>query len=267
MLLPRVVVGFLLALAIAVVAWRARALSRGGAVAASVVGAACVAAGWSWGVLLVAFFVASTLLSRLGAARKDARTRGIVAKGGARDAAQVLANGGLFTVAAIGSLAWPHLLWNALGAASLAAATADTWATELGTLAGGMPRSVLSGERVPPGTSGGITLVGTLGSVAGAAFIAAIAMALGWGSSAGAGALVGGVSGAMADTMLGATVQARRWCDRCDGGTERMVHDCGTATRHAGGLAWLDNDLVNLLAGLAGALAGVLVAWLVARGA
>ena len=262
MLLPRLLAGFLLALAIALVARRARALSSSGAAAAVVVGTACVAAGWSWGALLVAFFIASTLLSRLGRARKEVRTRGIVAKGGERDLVQVLANGGPFAAAALGSLALPHPLWAAFGAASLAASTADTWATEIGTLAGAEPRSVLSWKRVPAGTSGGITLPGTLGSIAGALFVAALALALGWPGSAAAGALVGGVAGATMDTLIGASAQARRWCDRCEGGTERMVHDCGTATRHAGGIAWLDNDLVNLLASFTGAATGVVVAWL-----
>ena len=259
--IPRIVAGFLLALAIALVARRARSLAPSGAVAAVVVGTACTAAGWSWGALLVAFFVASSALSRVGAGRKEERTRGIVAKGGERDAVQVLANGGPFALAALGALAMPHPLWHAFGAASLAASTADTWATEVGTLAGGAPRSILSWERVPPGTSGGITPAGTLGSVAGALFIAALALAMEWPREAFAGALLGGVAGATTDTLIGATAQARRWCDRCDGGTERMIHDCGTATRHSGGVAWLDNDLVNLLAGLTGAATGVLVAW------
>jgi uncharacterized protein (TIGR00297 family) len=258
--LSRIAAGFLLALAIALLARRARALSPSGAAAAVLVGIACVAAGWSWGALLVAFFVASTALSRVGAASKERRTRGIVAKGGERDAMQVIANGGPFALAALGALAWPHPLWNAIGAASLAASTADTWATEIGTLAGGTPRSVLSWKPVPPGTSGGITLPGTLGSVAGALFIGTLALAMEWPIAAFTAAVLGGVVGSTADTLIGAKAQARRWCDRCDGGTERMVHDCGTATRHAGGIAWLDNDVVNLLASLTGAAAGAAVA-------
>ena len=258
--LVRLAVGFVLALAIALVARRARSLAPSGAAAAVVVGTACVAAGWSWGALLVAFFVTSSALSRIGAESKEQRTRGVVAKGGERDAAQVLANGGPFAVAALGAAAWPHPLWNAFGAAALAASTADTWATEVGTLAGGTPRSILSWRPVPPGTSGGITLPGTLGSLAGTLFVATLALAMGWPLAAFAGAVPGGVVGATMDTLIGATAQARRWCDRCDGGTERMVHDCGTTTRPAGGIAWLDNDLVNLLAGLAGAATGVAVA-------
>ena len=170
----------------------------------------------------------------------------------------MLANGGFFAVAALLSLVLPSPLWWATGAGALAAATADTWGTEVGTLARGLPRSIVGGRPVPAGTSGGITLAGTVASVAGAAFVAALAALAGWGGAAAVGAVVGGVGGSTADSLLGATVQARRWCDRCDRGTERDVHDCGAPTRPAGGLRWLGNDAVNALSGLAGALLGAL---------
>src|SRR5258705_4914502 len=93
-LVVRAAIGLLATVAIALAARRARSLSRSGALAAVVVGTAAVAAGWGWGALLFLYFVLSTLLSRAGAAEKAARTAGIVEKGGARDATQVIANGG-----------------------------------------------------------------------------------------------------------------------------------------------------------------------------
>jgi uncharacterized protein (TIGR00297 family) len=204
--------------------------------------------------MMIAFFVASSALSRFRAAQKEARTGGVVAKGGERDAAQVLANGGLFALAAVGSLAYPSPLWWAAGAGALAAATADTWGTEIGTLVGHPPRSILDGRVVPPGTSGGVTLVGTLASLGGAAFLALVVAAAGWGRETALAVLAGGFGGALADSLLGATLQARRWCDRCERGTERDVHDCGSPSRPAGGVRWLGNDAVNALSGLAGAI-------------
>ena len=257
----RLALGGALALAIALLARRAGSLAASGAAAAVVVGTACVAAGWEWGILLVAFFVASSALSRIGRARKEERTGAIVAKGGARDARQVLANGGLFAAAALGSLVvmWPG--WMLLGAGALAAATSDTWATEIGTLVGGRPRSIVGGRPVPAGASGGITLAGTVAALAGAAFVAGLAWLLGWPHPV--AILVGGVVGSTADSLLGATLQARRWCERCGTGTEREVHHCGARTRADGGLAWLDNDAVNLVSALLGALATLLAAHLV----
>lgn len=254
----RLALGGLLATGIALAARRAGSLAPSGAAAAVVVGTLCVAAGWSWGVLLLAFFVASSALSGLGGPRREAAVGGIVAKTGERDARQVLANGGVFAAAALGSLLLPSPGWLVFGAGALAAATSDTWATEIGTLAGGRPRSITSGRVVPTGTSGGVTFAGSAAAIAGTAFVAGVAWMLGW---PGAGAiLAGGLVGSTTDSLLGATIQSQRWCDRCGVGTEREIHTCGVPTRHSGGLARLDNDGVNLAGALAGALAALLVA-------
>lgn len=252
--LVRILLGFLLAAAIAGAARRARSLTLGGAVAATLLGTAAVAAGWNWGILLIAYFASSTLLSRVGAARKDRRTRSVVAKGGERDAVQVLANGALFGAAALAMFIQPHAQWVALGAGALAASAADTWATEIGTLSRRDPRFVFGWRRVPPGTSGGVTAAGTIAMCAGAAFVALLTVVLGWSPSMALRVALGGVTGAVVDTLLGAAVQSRRWCDACERETERAIHDCGNTTRQYRGFAWLDNDLVNFASGAAGGL-------------
>jgi uncharacterized protein (TIGR00297 family) len=232
-------------------------LSFGGAVGAVGVGTLCVAAGWDWGALLIAFFVTSTALSRIGKDAKAARTGSVVEKGGARDATQVLANGGLFVASAAGFLIAPAPGWQAFGAGALAASTADTWATELGTLVGTSPRSILTFRPVAPGTSGGVTTPGTLAAVAGALFLGGMAGLVGWSARVAGGAILGGLVGSTADSILGATVQARRWCPGCDTATERNVHSCGTPTVAAGGLAWLTNDGVNMASAAIGAAASL----------
>ncbi len=246
--------GLFVAGGIAFAARAARSLTTGGAIAATVVGTLAVTAGWNWGALLILYFVSSTVLSRLGRGRKEARVSSIVAKGGERDAIQVLANGGVFAGAAIAMLVEPHVRWIALGAGSLAAAAADTWATEIGTLYGGAPRSILSWRSVPAGTSGGVSLIGTFAAVAAATFMAILVRTLGWTISLAVAVAVGGMAGAIVDSLIGATVQARRWCDACERETERPTHDCGTETRPLRGLPWLDNDIVNFLSNAAGGI-------------
>jgi len=240
--------------AIVLVARRARALSRSGAIAAWGVGVVTARAGWDWAALLIAFFVAGSALSRFGRARKSARLEGMLEKGDARDAMQVLANGGVFALAAAAHLAAPSTATLAVGAGALAAAAADTFATELGTLSARPPRSILSGRRVPAGTSGGVTLHGNLAMFAGAAFLAAVALLVRWPPVVAGGAFVGGVAGAIADSLLGAVVQERRWCPHCDEPTERRRHRCGHATRVCGGVRGVGNDLVNVGCTLVGAL-------------
>lgn len=250
----RALIGLALAAAIALAARRAGSLSSSGAVAAIALGTLTFAAGWSWAVVLIAFFVASTALSRWRADRKAERMAGIVAKGGRRDAVQVLANGGVFAACAALSLLEPSPAWAVLGAGAIAASTADTWATEIGALARSQPRSIVSWRPVPPGTSGGVSVRGTFAALAGAAFIASTSRLVGWPAAAVPAALAGGLAGTTADSLLGATLQARRWCASCAEQTERAIHRCGSATMHAGGLPWLGNDAVNAVAGGVGAL-------------
>lgn len=259
-MIGRLLGGAAIAASIALVAGRAGSLSVSGQGAAIVVGALAVRAGWGWGAVLVTYFVLATALSRWGRAEKARRTGDITPDGGRRTARQVLANGGVFA-ALLTAGEHPAIRLAALGA--LATAAADTWATEVGTRVGGTPRHLFSGDPLPPGLSGGVTLAGTVAALAGAAVTAT---ATPWivPSTGVAGVLVvttAGFLGALLDSALGATVQGRRRCPRCGMIGERTRH-CDAFTEHAAGWRWMTNDLVNLGATAGGATIAVAVAHL-----
>ena len=257
-LLVRTAVGALLAIGITIVAELRHALTRSGVIAATALGTVCAAAGWDWAGLLVAFFLTGTLLSRFGEKRKNANTGGMAEKGGARDASQVIANGGVYGVLALASILTGESLLIVPAIGAIAASTSDTWATEVGTLYSNSARSILTLRPVQAGTSGGITFTGTMAGVAGAVFITILTVALGFPASAAAAALAGGIGGSLIDSILGATLQSRRWCVPCGRETERTIHTCGVMTEHRGGMKWLDNDGVNLLGSVSGAALGAL---------
>jgi uncharacterized protein (TIGR00297 family) len=245
---------------VAFAAWRARTLDRGGAVAAFAVGALTFGSGgWPFTVVLLAFFVPSVLLSRFGRKRKKLLVD--IGKGGARDAWQVLANGGAATVCAVAAGLLLHAPdrfeetrpWIAAFAGAYAAATADTWGTEIGTLARGAPRSILTGRRIAAGLSGGITVWGTLAEIAGAVWIGACTTAVLGRSAAFVPIVAGGIIGAFADSLLGATVQELRWCPVCERTCETDPHVCGTPTALVRGIRGFSNDAVNFAATCAGA--------------
>ena len=263
----RVVAGGLLALGVAGIAWWVGSLRRSGFIAAVACGTACAAAGWDWAVLLVLYFVAAAGLSRAGSAEKDARTGAVVSKGAGRDWAQVLANGGLYCLAAALSVTYGPAWLSWAGVSALAAASSDTWATEIGVLLGGQPRSIISRTIVRRGESGGVTTIGLLGSLGGAAWMGGAAVVLGFPRGLGIASVVAGLGGSIADSVLGATVQERRWCDRCAEPTERVVHLCGDATRRVGGIRGLDNDVINFLSTLAGFSLGVVFYCIAGRAA
>lgn len=259
MTLDRALLGAALAAGVAFTARWTRSLSRGGAVAATLIGTIAAAGGWTWAILLILYFATSTLVSHWGRAAKERRTAAVVAKGGERDAMQVLANGGIFAIASLAMIARPDVRWLALGVGALAASAADTWATEIGTLFGGIPRSIISRRAIAPGMSGGVTPAGTFAAFLGAVFIAASAHLLGASNRVAAVAVVGGFAGAIVDSLLGATLQLRRWCPACARITERTIHDCGTPMQPYGGLRWLNNDAVNFICTATG---GLLSAWM-----
>jgi uncharacterized membrane protein len=61
----QLLLGFLLALVVAFLAYKARSLSRSGAAAAAVLGTVVFGlGGWSWAVLLLGFFISSSVLSK-----------------------------------------------------------------------------------------------------------------------------------------------------------------------------------------------------------
>lgn len=251
-----------IATVIAVLAWRARSLRTSGAIAALVIGTLALRTGWNWGLYLIAWFAIASGLSRLGRERKRTRTQSIVAKSDQRDVKQVLANGGVFAVCAVGALAGvgDRDLWAVAAAASLAAAGADTWATEIGTLFGGTPWSLRAHARVPIGTSGAITWSGSAGLLAGALCLSIMSAMLNLvPRDALLAVAVGALAGAWTDTVLGAWCQERRYCPQCQESTERTIHQCGTTSVCTGGIEHLDNDAVNLFCTLVGAGVALLV--------
>ena len=227
----------------ALAGWRAGALTAGGAGAAAAVGTLILGGtGWPGGAVLAAFFVSSSLLSRVAPV-----PAGSDAKGGRRDPWQVVANGGPAALAALLTVGHPSLgLWAVTG--SLAAAAADTWATAVGGLSWTPPRLLLGGRQVPAGTSGGVTVLGSAGGAVGALVVAGT----GWLAGGGVRLLVAGTligfAGMLVDSALGSTAQGRFFCARCDTPSEWRVHRCGSATVRRGGIPWLNNDGVNLAA-------------------
>jgi uncharacterized protein (TIGR00297 family) len=258
----QLILGFLCAALIAFAAYRLRSLSRSGALGALLVGTLIFGlGGWRWAVLLLAFFISSSALTRVFARRKAVLNEKFE-KGGQRDFGQVLANGGIASIFAGLHFFFPQASWTWMAfAASLAAVNADTWSTELGVLNPSMPRLITTWKPVERGTSGAISLYGVLASAGGAALIAVMAGLLrGSGSFwmvAGIASL-GGLLGSLFDSLLGATVQAIYRCPQCSKETEKHpLHTCGTQTVKLRGWDWLNNDMVNLGCALFGAIVGV----------
>lgn len=260
------------AVIVAVIARRVKALTNDGAVAAAIIGFIVFGQGGMAAALpLLVFFVSGSLLTRWNASRSHddmQRVRSGVARRDAdgRTAIQVLANGGVAAGTMIGAAVWPHPVWLAAFAGAVATAAADTWATELGMRSARPPVLITTGAPATAGQSGAVSMAGTAGGGAGAIMIGVITAAAHAMTSGSMWLAVvialGGFTGMLADSWLGATVQQYFHCPACGARTEHAVHDCrdgGVRTRRQGGWPGFDNDAVNFTATLIGAVVAGIV--------
>ncbi|HQE93453.1 MAG TPA: DUF92 domain-containing protein [Anaerolineae bacterium] len=278
--------GFIISAAIGWAAYKREALSVGGVVGAILTGTAIFGfGGWTWGLLLITFFILSSLLSKYKAATK-ANLAEKFAKGSRRDLAQALANGGAGALIAIAYwLTRQPILWFAFVGA-MATVNADTWATELGVLSRRPPRLITTGKPVEVGTSGGISRQGTLATLAGGLVIGLTGALFLYVDSLMHStphtllhplsclvypanctrlpciAALAGLVGSLGDSLLGATVQAIYYSTRREKETEKVIDPDGTPNILRRGWRWLNNDWVNFISSVVGAALAALLAHL-----
>jgi len=234
-LVTRAIAGAMGSAMIGALAYRLRALTRSGAWAATACGTVLYGAGgWPWAVLVGTFFVSSSALTRAESGKQHGRS----ADHEGRRWHQVAANAGIAALAACAHAASGSPLAFAAAAGAVAAATADTWATEVGRLSAASPVLITTGAKVPLGASGGITVQGTSGACAGALLVGWVGAAF-WRHDPpafAAAVALSGLAGTMFDSLLGATIETR-W-------------------------TWVGNGIVNFAATAWGALTAMaLVRW------
>jgi len=228
-LLRGAALGLAVNVALAGAAYAARGVDRSGALAGILLGTAIWAfVGWQGFALLFAFVALGTAATRVGYEEK-ARRRLAQERGGRRGARNAFAKVTVPALAALLAATTGRFELFALAmAGALATAAADTCSSEIGQLYGRRAILLTTLRPVPRGTGGAVSLEGTAAGLAAALAIAALGAALGlfaW-TAAPWVALAAVVANAL-ESVAGATLEER-------------------------GL--LDNDGVNFLSSLAGAL-------------
>ncbi len=245
-------VGFVFAALISIASLRVGFLSPNGAAATFLMAVIIFGiGGWKWTIPMLTFFMLSSIISRMKSKRKEAAEL-VFEKSHRRDMWQVAANGGLASVFVLLEFIMPHPVWYFAYLGAVAAATADTWGTEFGVSFSSGARSIITFRKVPLGTSGGVSITGTVAGLAGGAIIALSGYT--WyhqtieiipSSFILVGLIAGsGVAGSLFDSYLGAMYQAIYKCPECENLTERK-HHCGKPTKRVQGFTWITNDYVN----------------------
>ncbi len=202
-------------LILAILFRRSGAVDRSGMIAGFLVGVLTFTfASWQGFLVLIAFFVLGSASTRLGLRRKQ-RLGIAQEKKGARSARHALANCGVavylaFLVAAASS---PEVFRLALVCA-YATAAFDTVSSEIGRAYGGRPVLITTLRRVPAGTNGAVSWLGTLAGIAASAAVCGVAVAAGFLEGRFSGVvLVAAFIGSTADSVLGATLESRGFID------------------------------------------------------
>ncbi|HWF44526.1 MAG TPA: DUF92 domain-containing protein [Candidatus Kapabacteria bacterium] len=253
--------GLVFSLAIAVLAWRLRALDISGAIGAVIVGTIIFGiGGLTASIALVAFFISGSILSALPLDSKrrekkkmagDTIGLGTLQMGVGRNWKQVVANGGLPALGIAIARFIPGLQTAALyfyfGA--IAASAADSWATEIGIRYGSNVRDILTWRPAQGGVSGGISTMGMLASLAGAGFIA-LTLFIPFKGAAPPRVFVGvvmcGFLGSVVDSILGSSLQAVYWCEDCQCLVEKPIH-CSRPAILRKGYKLITNNVVNFI--------------------
>jgi uncharacterized protein (TIGR00297 family) len=207
----RLLPALLLNAAAAAVALLERTLTRSGAFAGGLLGTLIyLGAGWEGWTMLAATFACAIVSSQIGLDRKAAR--GVEQPDrGRRSARHAVANCGVAAGCAVLAVASPHQqpAWIALVSA-LAAAGADTVASEVGKARAGRTVLVTTWRDVAPGTDGGVSAAGSAANVAAAAALTGLGAAVGLIGAADVPAVtVAALLGSFADSLVGATLEQR----------------------------------------------------------
>jgi uncharacterized protein (TIGR00297 family) len=231
--------------------WKKKLLSLSGAIAAVMTGLIIsYSFGWKGLFILVLFFGSSSGWSTFKKREKQSIEEKL-AKSSVRDWQQVLANGGAGILFSFFYILTNDSVWFLAYGASIAAANSDTWASEIGPLSRTMPVSIKTFRSVPRGTSGAISLLGTLSAILGALFIS-VFLPLVLGSINIYIVLLiafSGFLGNVIDTLIGAFFQLEYKCRRCHLITEASTH-CGKPAKKAKGYTIVNNEFVNFCASL-----------------
>ncbi len=181
---------------------------------------------------------------------------------GVRGWSNVLANGGV--AASIAVLTNTFEINNNLGAAmfvgAISAAFTDTMATEVGMLSKSKPVMVTTLKKTEAGSPGAVTILGLIGSLTAPFSIFAVFLILGAGYLSENGVLpwltliiITGFTGSLFDSLVGGLLQARYRCFGCGRLVEVRNH-CGKPTQYLSGIRYINNDVVNILATIYGAV-------------
>ena len=210
-------------------------------------------------ILVIEFFIIGFIGTKFRFKQK--RKKGLAQeKDGIRSWENVLANGFAFSL--FGTIY--HYTNNELFLfafiASIAIATGDTLATEIGLLSSNKPKLITNFKDVEAGKSGGITILGIFASIIGIIIIIISSLVIGFVLNYYSifAIIIGSFVGILIDSIIGATIQAQYYCVDCKKYSELQYHH-KKKNELTKGYSFIDNNIVNLLSTTIGSVLSILI--------
>lgn len=249
------ILAFLFSLVISVFSFKLRFLTLSGSLATFILAFLIFGLGsWKWTIPILIFFIFSSVLSKIRES-KNPSVNNYFEKSGSRDFYQVFANGGLGGLLVIFSYFFPDPVWYFVYAGIIASSCADTWATEIGTMTKHKTYDILNFKPVEQGSSGGVSVNGFAGSLLGALFISLISVL--WIDNNQIDFILiitfAGFIAGIFDSIAGASFQVQYKCVQCARIIDKKIH-CEKSTIKYRGVNFINNDFVNLTAGILGGM-------------
>ena len=266
----RILLAVIISLGLAFHGFKKKSLDISGCIAAILVGFVSFATSYRYGLILILFYYTSSKLTKVKEDVKE-RLESNYMQGGQRNYIQVFANSILATIISLIYIYYVgedkhmsfnnHMLGSYLSSMYVghyACAAADTWASELGILSKANPRLVttLFLRTVPHGTNGGMSILGTVASAMGGAFIGFVYWICSYFLDTSDSpqypmiivGLLCGVLGSLIDSILGATLQASYYSKdrKCIVKTQQEISS-DLSVELVCGIDFLSNEAVNLV--------------------
>lgn len=168
-------------------------------------------------------------------------------KGKKRKLIQIISNVGVGTLSLIIFKITANNIYLLIYASVMAESLADTLASDIGMLSKKEPINILTLKKGEKGLSGNISILGLTSALIGSILIGVIYFI---GIEKNVISLIiiilSGFLGSLIDSILGASIQVKYKCEKCEKITEKNEH-CGKKTIYYKGIKWIDNNLTNLL--------------------
>lgn len=251
-----ILIGFTVSFLIAFAAYIKKSLNLAGFISAIILGTILYFTDPIFCLIMLCFFVSSTVFTKYKSAFKENSER-LHEKSGKRGFSQVAANGYGGLLFALLYFTTKNEMFMIAFVVTMASSNADTWASELGVLSKGNPVSIINFKPIEKGLSGGISLLGTCASLFGALFISGVFFldyVYRYGFSYRAIVILavctlGGFLGSIIDSIMGATVQVK-YFSKVTGELTEKRYTNGIKNKRVRGYKFINNDFVNFTSGI-----------------